>query len=412
MLEVFTTAYVDNQSFPLFGRIDERGGKIWLNCQTHNKAANDFAREIMYQKKMDIQMLDTDGKAYRVCGCKFISVRRHLVKAQIANIEGEFERLIQEDESDAEYDMVWFSFTSIDELFSYERFETKLESEGNALCFTKERRRVLECEFTDGIRCFVQSSFKGIKRSVSLHNLDVKQRKMIRLEFSDKKSVDDILSYVIKIKSYFEFILQREIGIEHVMFRNAEASGGSKLIYDPILIPMTRIRECKSDNHFEETALIDGLKSWMNCYDDYRNAIKIWQKTIYNQSVTEEDLYLWRCQTFEIICTITKEIYEKSKSYMGQRQTSPNIRNILEAVSDIYKVTTFEEKEVYFADAKRVRDKLTHNNPAKTISEVQRSNSFRLIDFIIKVIMSRIIGIPPIPASLALIPQVQPKVEQ
>ena len=47
----------------------------------------------------------------------------------------------------------------------------------------------------------------------------------------------------------------------------------------------------------------------------------------------------------------------------------------------------------FFADVKNVRDKLTHNNPKKTVSDLQKENSYRLINLFLIKTMGEVLNI-------------------
>lgn len=167
----------------------------------------------------------------------------------------------------------------------------------------------------------------------------------------------------------------------------------SKLIFDTILQPKTFIKDIKNNPYPESTdALFSGLDGWLRNYDKYFDVIKIWQKSIYNINVAEEDLFIWRCQAFELLCTINTEIYDKAFSLKEEKQAYPNLKNFLMAVNDMYVILKDLDAK-FFVDVKNVRDKLTHNNPKKTVSDLQKENSYRLINLFLIKTMGEVLNI-------------------
>ena len=149
-----------------------------------------------------------------------------------------------------------------------------------------------------------------------------------------------------------------------------------------------------------------GLNGWLREYEKCSEVINLWQKTIYNNNVLLEDLFLWKCQAFELLCSLYSGIYEKAKSFTGKNQANPNLKNYMSAVSSIYKLCETLDKK-HYKDVKDVRDKLTHNNPMKTISEDQKKNAFSLIDYFLTKTIGVICEIDCISTNLML--KVSPK---
>ena len=122
-----------------------------------------------------------------------------------------------------------------------------------------------------------------------------------------------------------------------------------------------------------------GLQGWLNHVDKYSRVIDIWKKTIYNSNVSAEDLFIWRCQAFELLCTLTEEIKESAKKKLVDDKSYPNIRNYLCEVNSRYDIADFAES--HFSKTKVIRDILTHNNPDKTASDEQFRNAYTLIHY-------------------------------
>ena len=215
-----------------------------------------------------------------------------------------------------------------------------------------------------------------------------------------------MLVSVEKIKTFFEFILKQEITICLIEFVNTPTGGYSRgiLLYDTLLYKktnnnLTALNSYRGSND----DLFNGLIEWIRQYDKYYQVIEIWKKTIYNSHISKEDLFLWRCQAFELLCIINPLIKDKSISLKAKKQANPNLKNFLTAVSDIYKISTHLDSR-YFRDLKDVRDKLTHNNPHKKISEDQKSNSYDLIEHFFVKTFSKVNNIKGMSTALGLKP--------
>lgn len=88
---------------------------------------------------------------------------------------------------------------------------------------------------------------------------------------------------------------------------------------------------------------------------------------------------------------------------MDKKQANPNLRNFLSAVNELYCFNPRLSNQ-YFKDLKEVRDKLTHNNPRKRISDVQEFNSYSLINYFFIKTFAKIMSIENIKSTLVLKP--------
>ncbi len=401
MLDVLTTITSQGEKITLFGKIDEATHTIELNFHMTSKVA-DFGREIIYQPKMDFQVVDMGARSYSVYGCKFTKNQLSFSSTAVSVIKGTFERLIEESTLSKKYNTVWFSFDGIEKLFSLESFITQYEENGE-ITFTKGKKNISEYVLSQELVCTVESVFNGIYQSDKLYNLNITQDKAINLTFQNVLSAEALLQTVEKVKLYFEFILKQELQIRNIRFSNStDVDRQSKIIYDPILQPHTFIRSVKDDSFRDgEEKLFSGLKKWLELFDKYSEVIRIWQKTIYNTNVSGEDLFIWRCQAYELLCSITKPILDKAITLKERRQANPNLKNFLSATNSIYKFSANLDPQ-YYKDLKEVRDKLTHNNPLKVVTDLQKTNSFALIEYFLIKTIGKIMNIEGVPQSLYL----------
>lgn len=103
----------------------------------------------------------------------------------------------------------------------------------------------------------------------------------------------------------------------------------------------------------------------------------IWKKVIYNYSVSDEDVFLWRCQAFEMLCELNNDIYEEAIKIKDKRQQEPNLNNYLNALNQVHPFINCSNQD--FIDVKEVRNLYTHNNPKKRVTERQWYNSIHII---------------------------------
>ena len=408
MIDVLATINIGDALLTLFGKIDECKHRIELNYQIISEASMKLS-EIIYSPKLDLTVIDTRANQYSVYGCKFTNAKTSFSNAGITLLQGVFDRLVKEETLGKQYISVQFRFKGIEKIFPLERFNTIFETSENQLCFIKESQQIYQYSMCNGMECLIKSNFSGVTQSDNLFDLEVKQYKIVSLTFKEKKCIDELIEIVRVVKRYFEFILKQEISLTNVEFTN-EGMGDfrkGQLLFDPLLQPHTFIKELPN-NPYRGSAddLLNGLNGWLNNVNQYSSVIDIWQKTVYNTNVSAEDLFIWQCQAFELLCTLNEEIFNKANSLKGKKQQNPNLRNFLNAVNTLYSISKTLDQQL-FGDVKEVRDKLTHNNPTKQVTERQRKNSYIIIEYFLIKTVSKIMGIKGIPVTLFLWPEVK-----
>lgn len=408
MLDVFTVITIEKEELNLFGKINEANGDIELHLPMTSTKAIEFARDIIYQPKINFPVLDMTALQYSVYGCKFYRTQLSYNNAGINTIIGKFDRLVCEEELNKKYDTISFNFEGIEKLFPLESFDTEFGGTDKEIIFSKGQHEIISKNLIDNIACTIESSFTGVHKSENLYNLDVKQTKVIRLEFVNQKTIDELLEVLYKFKKYLEFILRQEIKLTNIAISNGNSTyRQGKLLYDPILKPKSFIKGFNENlKSISNVDFFKGLNGWLREYEKCSEVIRLWQKTIYNSNVSPEDLFLWKCQAFELLCSLYSNIHEKANLLKEKKQANPNLKNYMSAVSSIYKLCETLDKK-YYKDVKDVRDKLTHNNPMKTISEDQKKNAFSLIDYFLTKTIGVICEIDCISTNLLL--KVSPK---
>lgn len=398
MIEVLTTAKINDEEITLFGTLNEHDSSIALKCH-----AGTEIRDIIYHRPTDIQVIDMSGDAYSVYRCKFSGDRLSFGVSAVSELTGSFFRAIKETKIAQNYDTVSFRFKGIEKFFPLESFvTTEGNKDGEYSISTGEKRTVTHC-FQDGTVVSVDSRYNGTLKSETLYNLNISQSKNITIVVPSKRTPDELLVMVSRVKQYFEFICDQELLLEKVWFHNSDTQHiHSELVSDAILLPKTYIKPLK-ENPYRGTQdeLMRGLEAWMSSYEGYIEVFSIWEKTIYNVNVAQEDLFIWRCQAFELFSTLETDIYEKAKTKMEKNQREPNLKNFLSSVSCLYDISPRLHQQ-YFADVKHVRDKLTHHNPRKNITEDQKKNSYNLIKYYLTSVLAKKFGISGISLSLCL----------
>lgn len=408
MIDVLATIKIGDVPLTLFGKIDESKHRIELNYQIISEASMKLS-EIIYNPKLDLAVVDTRANQYSVYGCKFTNATTSFSNAGITLLQGVFDRLVKEETLGKQYIAVQFRFKGIEKIFPLERFSTTFETPEDQLSFIKESQQIYQYSMCNGMECLIKSKFTGVTQSDNLFELEVKQYKAVSLTFKEKKCIEELIEIVKVVKKYFEFILKQEISLTSVEFTN-EGTGDfrkGQLLFDPLLQPHTFIKELPN-NPYRGSAgdLLNGLNGWLDKFNQYSSVIDIWQKTVYNTNVSADDLFIWRCQAFELLCTLNEEIFNKANSLKGKKQQNPNLRNFLNAVNTLYGISKTIDQQ-FFGDVKEVRDKLTHNNPTKQVTERQRKNSYIIIEYFLIKTISKIMGITGIPVTLFLWPEVK-----
>lgn len=392
MINVLAKLIINEHQVPMFGKIDDDNRRIELYCQMTDLPAGVLGQDqYFYGKSFTISLIDTEAKAYSLYGVWFSQMQMAITGPGVMTLRGTFNRLIREKQPNQEYQYASFTFHEIEKLFPIDQFETHhTEKE---LIFEKKIKDPVEQQLNDSLCCDVQSTLIGTVEG-DLFNLDLLQTQRIWLRSNVRRTVDEWTEIIDKVKAYLEFVLNQEIGVEDVILGQAERHSGStaRLIADPILIPKSYLKEVK-DNPYRGTSeeLLSGLAGWYQGFDEYQRAIEIWQKTIYNLNVSAEDLFLWRAQAFELLCTINQEIHNKAVSLRAEKQAFPNLKNNLIAAIDELGLGNIDE--AYYSDAKNVRDYFTHNNPDKEVDDRQKKNSYKLMDHYLRKSMAVIFGV-------------------
>lgn len=217
--------------------------------------------------------------------------------------------------------------------------------------------------------------------------------------------IDSLTALLVKVRECFEFLIDREISVDRIVYSDGVGTS-IEIINDELLMS-------KNDCLFNQTSqenpntIVKNINQWLLHYETYKEVIYIWKKTIHNRQVSDEDVFIWRCQSLELLCTLYEPLFVEAKHRIKnpKKQTFPNLSNFLEALNN--KCGFIECDKVYFDTVKDVRNVFTHYNPDKHISEREWCNSSHLIKIALKVALGYVMELDIEESSFYfLIPQV------
>ena len=215
--------------------------------------------------------------------------------------------------------------------------------------------------------------------------------KEIAAKISGTENIESLIIPLLRVREYFEFLIASEIYIDKVVYSN-KATETIEILNDKFLIS-------KNECFFDETStqspevIEKGINQWLSHYESYKEVFKIWRKTIYNRQVSDEDVFIWRCQSFELLCTLCQPLFDDAKQLIKtpKRQQFPNLSNFLGALNA--KCHFINCDDSYFDKVTDVRNVYIHYNPNKHITDREWHNSTHLIDMALKVAIRYAMGL-------------------
>ena len=231
---------------------------------------------------------------------------------------------------------------------------------------------------------------KRVKSETAWNILKEEHKIFLYTYVNNIKNINDILSQLIKVREYFEFLIDREILVDHIEYLD-EMGTQIEVLNDNLLISKnTCLFNKMSMKKTEE--ILAGLNQWLLQYELYKEVIQIWRKTIYHRNVSVEDIFIWRCQAFELLSTLYEPLWKEAKMYIKSRtRKDPNLRDFLEALNN--KSPFIKCKKSYFEEVKQVRNVYTHYNPKKHITEREWYNASHLIEVALNVAVKYVFGL-------------------
>lgn len=197
---------------------------------------------------------------------------------------------------------------------------------------------------------------------------------------SEIDCIDSLIALLVKVRECFEFLIDSEISIDRIVYSDS-AGTSIEIINDKFLMSKN---DCLFNQTIQEKpeTVIKDINQWLLHYEAYKEVISIWRKTIYNRQVSDEDVFIWRCQSLELLCTLYKPLFVDAKRRNPDKKTDPNLFHFLEALNAQCKF--IECHKTYFKKVKYVRNVFTHYNPKKHVSEREWQNSSHLIKIALK----------------------------
>lgn len=388
-LTIVSDGHEDEVCF--FGRIDEEKREIVLHYELDRTGNVLLQAEDFWKRKLVLSVKSTDARIYSVYGCHLLHQSKFFSSSGMGMLKGVFERLIMQNSPSELYDSISFVFKDIERVFPLLEIRVGNQDQNKLLSLSQDEPKNHFCIVDEGISGTITSHFQGIPSDpcVEIH---ITQEKTIELSFEQSKTADELLNVLSKAKLYIEFLLSQEIQLTSIRLINKEKHYISQVLADSLFSPYTFIKPIDSTPYRHSVEdFFAGLHGWLANIEKYSRVIDIWKKTIYNTNVSDEDIFIWRCQAFELLCALTDEIKEEAYKVLAPDQSNPNVRNYLSVVSSRYDIArSFSD---YYSDVKDVRDKLTHNNPKKTVTEDQIKNAYGLINHFLIATIAMIMGI-------------------
>ena len=401
-LKFYINLKVNNTPKSYTGRIinNAKGNQLQLDriCSSLPKEEQDA---FQYSKLDYIVCHANDGKQYAFYNLVWIETQSNYGQYNIVlRFTLTFEELIENPTPDKLYGGISFSFDNIESIFGRTSFDTQfpLQENNNEIKLSLSVPDDLNVDLDNQTQIRIYSQFDGLVSSYSLYDLNIVQKKRIYVKFPNRISLDEISKTIIVLKLYFEFVYNYKMGFKEALLIDEQDNyKESKIkiskLYNIDPMPSTAFKSRFNGNSEE---LTKGIKLWFELYDQYMDSILIWKKTIYNLNIDLNDKYIWICQAFESMCQNDKDIYSKALENAKEKSiksTYPNLSDYLKTVEDIIDFK-FTNRDKYYRNIVKVRDKLTHNNPKKNITEVEKDESFRLIEyFYLSIVVSKLDGL-------------------
>ena len=269
--------------------------------------------------------------------------------------------------------------TQIDEIVVVGQYKTLIKGRNIP------NRGVLSFHF-EGFEHFLNrfSDFKGYELSQKENNWSLLNNEGTLeavVKVNNINCIDSLITLLVKVREYFEFMIDREIYVDRVAY--SDGLGASiEVLNDKLLMSQNDclINEVSLE---QPKTIVEGINQWLLHYEPYKEVINIWKKTIYNRHVSDEDVFIWRCQSLELLCTLYKPLLDEAKSQIkNPKQSFPNLSNFLDALNIKHEFIKCDKD--YFDEVKDVRNVYTHYNPDKHVSEREWRNASYIIKSALK----------------------------
>ncbi len=364
-----------------------KGNQLQLD-RISNSFTSDEQEAFKYSKIQCIRCQANNGKEYAFFKLAWLGTKTSFGQNNtVLSITLSFEDLIENPTTDALFNIINFSFDHIDNIFSRTTFDTQfpLEENGNEIKLTLSVPNPLSVVLDDGTQINFFSEFYGLASSYYLYDLNIKQTKRVNVKFPNRINYENIYSFISTLKLYFEFVYNYTMGFKDlVLIDDTDSYKASQIVVsklsNDISLKSTLFKSRYNGTSEELTA---NINLWFNLYKNFSESILIWKKTIYNTNVDRDDKFLWLCQAFESMCQNDQVVYSNALIYARLKNSKcnyPNLSDYLKVIEGLIDFN-FTNRDKYYKNIVKVRDKLTHNNPGKKVSDNEKDESYRLIDY-------------------------------
>ena len=392
MLEFIITLPFRNKdkefSVEMFGTINPESRDFVVNYELNdiNIVKMDTGDFITNLKSFPVKC--TDSYIYVLYDCQYYSHTTRYYPHGIGTLKGRFGSLIRHDPNN-KYNKLLLGFEGINEVFPLKEFDVSFIDTEKTAVIRQPVNHTDEICLDNGITAAVYSSIRGIP-DASCVDIHITQEQFIQIKLENETDIENLMILLRKIKHYIEFLFLQEIRITSVKMYTSD-NREDQIISDPLLLSSLNIKRIeKKVQCWSKEEFFLGLQSWLNHYDELRQVISLWERTIYNHTVSNEDLFIWRCQAYELLCQITGCLNDKAKEYLENGQSYPNIRQYLIATNELFGISNIDKS--CFMDVKDVRDVLTHYNPNKSVSDRQKSNAYNIIHYYFVAAFAKVVG--------------------
>lgn len=365
-----------------------KGNQLQLDRISNSFTKDEEDAFNMFTKIPFIKCHADDGKDYAFYNLTWLGTRTSFGQHNIVlSITLSFQDLIQSPTEDNSFNSIIFSFDHIDEIFGRTSYDTQfpLEENKNEIKITLKVPDQLSVTLDDETKISFFSEFYGLVSSYTLYDLNVKQTKRVQVIFPNRINYERIYDFIVILKLYFEFVYNCTLGFKELVLIDDTDNYRVSNIMVSKLINIGSFGSPVFKSRYKGTSeeLTQKIKIWFELYNNFEESILIWKKSIYNTNVDRDDKFLWLCQSFESMCQHDHTVYLsalKNAKVKNPKISYPNLSDYLLVVEDIIDFK-FTNRSKYYKNVVKVRDKLTHNNPDKKVTEMEKDESYRLIDY-------------------------------
>jgi len=393
-----------NMTFDLSGEIFFDNKKPYMDAYSSQLSLGEeeTLKELALTGLYNTQVVDMDGKHYSLYRCYFSNYRESFSDGElVVTVRVYFDLAIKQRNLYTTYYGCSFTFQNIEKLFPLNEFDINLRGKKVEKIEIDLMREAPICaSLCEGVSLRIESEYTGLHRGDQIYSMNIGQSKRVDLTFNNAQNLDYILQLLKQLKEFFELCLLCDLQLCDVRLGTDTSHYSDKIVWSSLYICEGAVfREDALSFFGTSDNIICGLQGWIKNYQTFQLGISIWQKQIYNTRIDQSDIILWNGQAIEAICEQYSPLFEIAKKHADNRAVqagkrsagSPNLVDYLHAINEYSQAG--DSYTNHFMDAKKVRDKLTHNNPQKTVSQKQLRNTELLLAFYVQKAVFSIIGL-------------------